>query len=401
MQTSTAGPRRWNLCSWGYDVNGVFNSGLYRLRADTSGGVTNRDWTVREKVFTFYSQLNLDTNIGSVPVHGNVGVQYVGTNQSSDGFATTTGNNGTIATPYSAGTRYNNLLPSANLAFNLPYDQIIHLAAARQIARAPIDEMRANNSYSCNSGGQAVSGFCRWSGSGGNPMLKPYLANAYDISYEKYFGIKAYVGLAFFYKDLKSYIYDQSIPFDYSSFTPPPGLIPIRNIDNFDSKANGKSGSIYGEELTLSVPFNLVTQALDGFGAIVNVSDTHSSIQANGPNRPPAPIPGLSRVVTNLTLYYEKNGFSTRISQRHRSDFIGAGKSFQGDSENQHIKAESVVDFQAGYEFQTGRLAGLSVLLQVNNLTNAPYAEFIDTPHSPRIFSKYGRSVLFGVNYKF
>ncbi len=60
------------------------------------------------------------------------------------------------------------------------------------------------------------------------PLLDPWRANALDISYEKYFGEKAYVAAAFFYKDLKSYIYTQSIDnYDFSSFVadyvPPPG----------------------------------------------------------------------------------------------------------------------------------------------------------------------------------
>ncbi len=39
-----------------------------------------------------------------------------------------------------------------------------------------------------------------WEGSGGNPKLKPYRANAFDISYEKYFGTKGYVSVAAFHK---------------------------------------------------------------------------------------------------------------------------------------------------------------------------------------------------------
>ena len=47
-------------------------------------------------------------------------------------------------------------------------------------------------------------------GSGGNPLLDPWRANAFDLSYEKYFGSGAYVSAAGFYKDLKTYIYNQT-----------------------------------------------------------------------------------------------------------------------------------------------------------------------------------------------
>ena len=36
-----------------------------------------------------------------------------------------------------------------------------------------------------------------------------------------------------------------------------------------------------------------------------------------------ASLPGLSRVVGNLTAYYEKHGFSARVSERYRSAFQG------------------------------------------------------------------------------
>jgi iron complex outermembrane receptor protein len=64
---------------------------------------------------------------------------------------------------------------------------------------------------------------------------------------------------------------------------------------------------------------------------------------------------------------------------------------------------------QVGYAFDEGQYKGLSVLLQVNNLTNTPYV----TSQSPQIggdnpsgvlpltYATYGRTVLLGMNYKF
>ena len=42
---------------------------------------------------------------------------------------------------------------------------------------------------------------------GGNPKLKPWKANTFDLSFEKYFGEnKGYVSVAAYYKKLKTYI---------------------------------------------------------------------------------------------------------------------------------------------------------------------------------------------------
>ena len=63
-------------------------------------------------------------------------------------------------------------------------------------------------------------------------------------------------------------------------------------------------------------------------------------------------------------------------------------------------KAERIVDLQFGYEFQSGAAKGLSILVQVNNATNEPYRE-LDSNGTQTKLDTYGRTVLFGVTYKF
>ncbi len=130
-------------------------------------------------------------------------------------------------------------------------------------------------------------------------------------------------------------------------------------------------------------------------------SDTKSAIKPNGPNGGTQPLPGLSRRVTSLAGYYEKYGFSARVSQRQRSDFVGEVTGFGADREFRYIKAEKIVDLQLGYSIETGNLKGLSFLLQVNNLNNEPYQTYDSTPDKPNQYTLYGRKTLLGVNYKF
>ena len=40
------------------------------------------------------------------------------------------------------------------------------------------------------------------------------------------------------------------------------------------------------------------------------------------------------------------------------------------------VKGETLVDLQASYEFQSGWLKGLSVLIQANNWNNTPFQEY-------------------------
>ena len=55
-----------------------------------------------------------------------------------------------------------------------------------------------------------------------------------------------------------------------------------------------------------------------------------------------------------------------------------------------------------GYAFQSGALQGLSLLLQMYNLENEPFVELSGAGVGyPGKYTDYGRTYLFGVNYKF
>jgi iron complex outermembrane receptor protein len=61
---------------------------------------------------------------------------------------------------------------------------------------------------------------------------------------------------------------------------------------------------------------------------------------------------------------------------------------------------EMVTDLQLGYEVQSGPVKGLNFLLQINNVTNEPYRE-LDINKVQSKLDKYGKTILFGVTYKF
>ncbi|MFY8139129.1 MAG: hypothetical protein ACOVMO_00300, partial [Caulobacter sp.] len=75
------------------------------------------------------------------------------------------------------------------------------------------------------------------------------------------------------------------------------------------------------------------------------------------------------------------------------------------------ILADKQVDAQIGYTFQDGPMENLGLLLQVNNLTNSPYRTRLGLDGGgtktsgggalPETYEKYGRQILFGMNYRF
>jgi TonB-dependent receptor len=292
----------------------------------------------------------------------------------------------------------------------LPERQAVRFGVARELARARMDQLKASSEYGYDGG----TGQPR--GTGGNPQLDPWRADAVDLSYEKYFGRDAYVSLAGFYKKLKTYIFNQADGnFDFSDFlaTLPPGYfapgVTPDTIGTFTRPVNGSGGDLKGLEASVSLTGELFSDALTGFGTILSFSRTTSGITVQDPpgnnfitgnGLGNIPLPGLSKNVWNATVYYEKAGFSARVAMRARSKYIGEVTNFANDRSFKFVKGDQITDAQVGYEFAEGKLDGVSVLFQVNNLTNEPYIAYALDEARQQDFQQYGRQFLLGINYR-
>jgi iron complex outermembrane receptor protein len=337
-------------------------------------------------------------------------VQVVHTKQSSEALQT---NGDALVGLISGGTSYTNVLPSLNLVAEVADNQYLRFGLAKTMARGRIDDEKVATSASVAvvtdgpAAGQAL-----WSGSGGNPKLKPYIAVGADLSWEKYFGTSSYVAAAVFNKNLLNYIYNlTTLDYNFSNYiNDNPTLKPTSNIGSFTRPENSSGGKMQGLELSGALEGGLITHALDGFGVQANFSLTNTTLPVSAVSTipgSPSTLPGLSRKVANLALYYEKYGWSVRIAERYRSSFTGEAVALFDQLGYTKILADKQTDFQLGYAFDEGRWSGLSILLQINNLTNSPMktVQISALPNGvsvarPLEYDTYGRTVMFGVNYK-
>lgn len=386
-----------------YDVNGLVNDGYYDLLQEslTDQKHQTQSWTVKEEVTAVFAQLDINAELGSIPVTGNVGARYVQTDQSSQGSAANTVDGLVLVTPTDVSHDYSHFLPSINLSFAIDEAQTIRFGAAKTISRARLDEMNASINASYNQ--QPDDNGNYWSISGGNPKLEPKEATGLDLSYENYFNAEGYFAAAFFYKDITQWIFDGNYEVDMSGVADPStGELPANSTGSGSGKVNGGEGDLWGYELSLALPFNIFHPSLEGFGLIASHTGVEQDLSDQNGNE--YELPGLSDQIDSLTVYYENYGFQARTSMRKRSDFKGDVYGLGFATTQVDIKGETIWDAQVGYDFGEGgveSLEGLSVTFQVQNLTEEPFVSLQgDNDLQVRDYQDYGRTFLLGFSYK-
>ena len=381
-----------------YDARDLIANGTLVLDRNLSPDIPAKAYNVTEDLMTAYLQADIEQEMGSGTLTGNIGVQAIHTDQGSSGtvFA------GGVARSVRASASYWDVLPSLNLSMRFDSDFVIRFAASRQIQRPRLDDLRVAVSYGINNTiADSPTGLAPFiDGNGGNPQLRPYRANAFDLNFEKYFGQSGVISLQLFHKDVKSYIDRTRFPFDYAGYPLPTGLPPATLIGRLESSFNTGGGKLYGGELAITLPFSNISEALDGFGVTGGVGYTKTKIEDAAGNVDQ--IPGYSKWVANGTAFFEKWGFNARGSVRYRSTFLGDFTGFGGSPTRRTALAELIVDGQIGYDFHEGSaLQGLSIYVQGQNLTDERFAAIGNTRNQVIDYQIYGRRFLAGFTFKF
>jgi len=262
---------------------------------------------------------------------------------------------------------YNDVLPSANLRFDLGRNMVGRLAATRTLARPDYSAL----------GGSISADDTTHTGNGGNPDLKPIKSNNLEAAWEWYFAPRALVSANVFYMDLK----------DYVAFgTHQQTLLNIRT-NTFDtytiSSPINSNGTVKGLELAWYQPLGL------GFGFEANYTyanakeDKNCASNDTGCQQAPDALLGASKNTYNVTGYYENYGFSARLAYTFRSAFfVGLDRSTPEFQDDTGTLAASI-----GYQINK-RFAVYFDALNLNNPTLKYYAA--DT-NQPRAFYKNGR----------
>lgn len=389
---------------------------------DAQGYTTNYSWTVLqsgsvfEDVLAAYVMVNINTQIAGLDLSGNVGVRRVETDQSATVLENVAGDarlgaqnivdeNGIVNNLYAPnvlGTKYTDYLPSLNLNLQLNDNSLVRFAAAKVMSRAPINRLAGDASANVSDDG-VING-----SSTNNPFLKPFYADQYDLSYEYYFEEgNGTIAAALFYKNIDSFVETLSIEnFDFkgNGFNVPDSIedpvsgeqVATTNGIYTTAVNNGEGGYIRGLELAYTQVFTFLPEPFNGLGANASYSYTESeieSITSLGGDTLAQSLPGLSNNVFNATVFYSMDDFETRLNVRYRDEFVSEQVAINEQVVN--FDAETVVDFQTSYRFSDS----LTMLLQVNNLTDEPTQSYFGSEQRTGTTQYFGRQFYLGFTY--
>ncbi len=401
--------------TWGTGNPGVLESQRVNGGPDTGWSML-QSGEVYEKVLAAYLMANIDTDVWGIPLSGNFGVRMVETDQSATSLQNVGGDPklgaqnimddaGLINNQYARailGETYRDYLPSMNLNFRVTDDDQLRFAAARVMSRPPINRLASDTSTNISDDG-IISG-----SSANNPYLRPFYADQYDLSWERYFSeTEGALVAALFYKDIKSFISTFSIAeFDFkgAGFFVPDQIIdeesgvpiPVTNGTYTTAVNNDKGGYIRGVELAYTQIFKFLPGIWQGLGVSGSYSYTESEIQqptSLGGSTVNISLPGLSENVFTGTVFWEYDGFEARLSARYRDPFVSEQVAVNEQIVN--FDGETVVDFQTSYQLNDQ----WSVLFQVNNLTDEPTKSYFGDTAQTGTIQFFGRQYFLGVTY--
>ncbi len=278
-------------------------------------GTGDQTWNVREKTTGGYVDYNLTTELGGHGFRLNMGVRYVDTKVTAQGWVGSGISN-------TEKNDYDNWLPSLNIAFDATEDVVLRGALSRTMTRAGLSSLAPSKSYSD----------VNFTVSGGNSQLEPLVSDNIDLSAAWYFTEQAVVSVAWFHKKIKSFISSPSTEeplrlVDYPGvarvYPDQPQLLDPSLIWTYSTSANTDGTKLDGWEIAYQQAFTNLPGFWGNFGFIGNYSwvDATTEVIRSG-ETVTVPLEGLSPHSWNATLYYEVPEWGVRVAVNNRDDYI-------------------------------------------------------------------------------
>ncbi|HEY5782854.1 MAG TPA: TonB-dependent receptor [Lysobacter sp.] len=377
--------------------NRAFNlysdSGIFAV-SNTVAAVLGNNRSVVERDQGFWVQAEFNTQIGSMPLSGNVGVRQVDTTQTSTGFSTV---GSTTPQQVTVKRSYDDTLPSFNLVADITPDFLIRLAASKVMARPGLGNLTPGVTVNVSGGNKVVTG--------GNPALEPFRADTADLSFEWYFAEESLLALGLFYKDIDSFVLTSRETRPYYTSGLPASLLDgtgatVNDDFQFNVPVNSKGGPLKGLEFTYQQPFTFLPGFWSDFGVQMNYTYVDSKIQyvtSTGLPSLRTDLTGLSKNAYNATLYYEGDKFSARVSGAYRDNYLTTVPGRNGN-DVEGTEETLTIDMSASYKLNDH----FELTLEGLNLTDEFQDQWVDSVGDrASVYHHVGRQYFVGARYKF
>ncbi len=310
-----------------------------------------------------YGQVRYAFDLAGIPLDGLVGLRAVKTEFSITDFSGT------------ADQEYTDYLPNASARIRFTDELQLRLAATQTRTRPAFNQFRPTvlNSPPACFREQPIPGpeSCFISGSGGNPELRPILADNYDASLEYYFSRTGLASVALFRRDITGFINNFRVRRDSPEFGP--GRVQV-NIP-----FNAGEGRLEGVEAQLQTFFDYegLPQFVRSFGVQANVTyiDNEQALPAQFGEAvgDTFGIPGVSKYTYNLVGMYEGGGVSARLAYNYRTRFINFfDVTPEGRSAGEFTRGISRLDFSSSYT----PFENITLTFDVSNILGEPFRNF-------------------------
>lgn len=417
---------------WGEDYQDVANN-----RGFFNPGPFSNSSVVDEIMNSFYTQFNFEDEFNGMPLNAVVGLRYevtntksYGTNQADPAVVWVGGNEFIYDFPEgsvgSEGLGKNKFfLPSLDLDLEVRENLITRFSYGRSISRPPVGALSPNRSFAGNPKvGTRNASF-------GNPNLKPYVSDNFDLSAEFYYGEGSYVSAGHFRKIVDNFLISTTTeetigdirgPYfgpradearaqlaDEGTAATDPNVFARINenmgaastdliyaqaddplvLFDVTRSVNGQEANLFGWELAAQHLFGDT-----GFGVLANMTIVNGDVE---PDRDSLTqgfvLPGISDSA-NLSVFYENDDWSARLAYNWRDEFFsGLGN----DDVPNYVEEYSQIDFNVSYNVNDQ----LSVFLEGLNVTEETQRVYARYKEQLLRANEYGARYNIGARYKF
>ena len=358
-----------------------------------------------EDVKGAYAMVSFDSGDGwKIPVRGDLGVRYVHTDQFAAGVIPTSAPATSVYTSFGkygeVNSDYSDTLPSLNVVFELTPDLLARLSASKVMSRAELGNLTPTAGVTATT----------HTGNVNNPFLEPIRAKTADLALEWYFSEGSLLSVAYFYKDIESYIQRITSQVPFRALGLPDSILdgtPATPDDIFTvgRLANTPGGPLKGFEINTQVQFKFLPGFWSNFGVLANYTRAQAEIQyilttdnnGNPTSTTTADLVGLSPHSASATLFYEDNRFSIRATGSYRDRFFRALPASPGSDVRGDLSS-LFVDAQASWHVSDN----FTLLLEAQNLTDERNTLYIDNDREDTLFqTEIGTTYTLGATYKF